>query len=249
MRRIIGLLLCLILLAGCGAGAPARNEPPGLPAGLTIEQVALVRDGEGGLTDVARTLAGRPEIANKRKRWRELPRTDLVALNLTAEEERWLLHPPVQVGETPVYARANQQWEVEVVAGGEVVYTYRHPKALRMASPHHMVQGLTAWNGQWVLETVEAKVLVGGESLNERLGYPEIFGFRLIAGKPFFFFTQEGKVRLSYDGQVLPNHFDRVPHYGCCESTAYNPRGSEQMVSFFGLRDGQWYHVDLGVYD
>lgn len=245
MKRTLALLLCLgLLLTGCTAG----HTSPASSAGLTIEEHALARDG-GGMSNVLAALIKQPEIREKRKQWRDLPRTDGIALTFTPEEQTRLLHHPVKVGDSAVYVRANQNWDVEVVANDRVLYTYTHPDAARMASPTYMVQGLNAWNGKWVLETVEAKVLVGGESLNDRLGHAQIFGFRMIAGKPFYFFTQDGKVRVSYDGKVLPQSYDKVPHYGCCDSTGYNPRGSERMVSFFGLRDGQWYHVDMGSYD
>lgn len=218
-------------------------------AGLTVEEHALVTDSERGRSAVLPYLVKNPEIMAKREQWRKLPMTDGVALNFTPQEQQRLMHYPVKVGESVVYARANQKWEIEIVRDGKVVYTYSHPKATLMASPTYMVQGLANWDGKWVFETVESTVLVDGESLNERLGYKEIFGFRMIAGKPFFFFTRDdGKVHIAYDGQVAPQVYDQVPHYGCCDSADYNPQGSEQMVTFFGVRDGQWYLVDMGVY-
>jgi hypothetical protein len=60
---------------------------------------------------------------------------------------------------------------------------------------------------------------------------------------------EEDKVRVSYDGKLLPQQYVQVPHYGCCDSDMDNQRGSERMVSFFGLRDGQWYFVDMGSYE
>ena len=108
---------------------------------------------------------------------------------------------------------------------------------------------LSAWEGQWVLEVLPGKVLVEGESLNERLGYAEIFEWRLLAGRPFFFFSSQDGVGLSYDGQVLPYRYDEVPHYLCCEPALANPGHNESMVWFHGLRDGVWYYVEAGIYD
>ena len=76
-----------------------------------------------------------------------------------------LLHYPVKVGDSAVYVRANEKWDVEVI--------------------------------------------------------------------------QDGKVRISYDGQVLPQQYNKVPHYGCCDGAMFNPRSTEPMITVFGFRDGQ----------
>lgn len=216
MKQTILTLLCLgLLLTGCTSGNTKATF-----AGLTIEEHRLVRNGERGILAVLDVLGRQPEIRAKRKRWRDLPRTDGVSIPLTPEEQMRLLHPPIKVGDSVAHVRVNDQWEAEVVQNGQVVYTYRHPQTDLLASPTFLVQGFTAWNGNWVLETPEERVIVGGESLNERLGHAKMFNFRMIGGKPFFFVKQDGKVRMYYDGQVLPQQYDQVPHYGCCDADA-----------------------------
>ena len=83
--------------------------------------------------------------------------------------------------------------------------------------------------------------------LNESGGYDELFGWRLLNGQPFFFFRRGEWVGISYAGQVLPLAYEDVYHGGCCGYGLYNPWGNEQWVGFFALREGQWYHVMVGV--
>lgn len=248
MKRALLFVLCLgLLLSGCAESGALPSTST--LAGLTVEEYKLSKDSQGGLWEAGKVLVDNPKILDKRRQWRELPGTHRITLPFTPEEKPFVLHDPIKVGDSVVYARLNSAFEVEVVRDHQVVYTYRNPRTHQMADFAAMVQGLTDWNGQWVLETFEEEVFVEGDSLNERLGYSDIFEFRLIAGKPFFFFRQDGKVHVSYDGQVLPLEYDKVHHYGCCDSSAYNPQGSDRMISFFALRGGQWYFVDIGNYD
>jgi hypothetical protein len=132
-----------------------------------------------------------------------------------------------------------------VYNGDTAVYTYIFDGI--WSSP--IAERLSVWEDQWVLEVLPGEVIVAGDSLNERLGYAEIFEWRLLAGRPFFFFSSEDGVGLSYDGQVLPYRYDEVPHYLCCEPALANPGYNEMMVWFHGLRDGVWHYVELGVYE
>ena len=103
------------------------------------------------------------------------------------------------------------------------------------------------WNGSWFLETSDF-VIQDGQILNHKLGYDEMFGWQILAGKPFYFFTKGGIVFLSYNGQVLPVEYNFVPHYGCCEEgSVRNPGGNDNQVWFFGTRDGAWYLVNINV--
>ncbi|MDI7277320.1 MAG: DUF4232 domain-containing protein, partial [Anaerolineae bacterium] len=109
------------------------------------------------------------------------------------------------------------------------------------------VNGLWSWEGHWVLEA-NGRLIVDGQDMNQRLQYGEIFGYHLIRGKPFYFFSQGGRVGVSYAGEVLPQQYEKVIHYQCCSGAAYNPGGNDMMVWFFGLRDGKWHYVEMGIY-
>jgi hypothetical protein len=107
------------------------------------------------------------------------------------------------------------------------------------------VRALRSFNGQWVLET-QNTVIIDGEDIGEKPGYDEIFHWQPLNSKPFYFFVNDGKVGLSYNGQTLPVQYDQVIHGQCCEPTIFNPDGSDLMVWFYALRDGVWHYVELG---
>jgi hypothetical protein len=109
------------------------------------------------------------------------------------------------------------------------------------------VKELWSWDGHWVLE-VAGQVVIDGQSLNKQQGYAEVFGWRLLRGQPFYFFKRAEDVRVCYAGRVLPNRYDEVIRYRCCEPAVFNIGGNEDMVWFHALRDGMWYYVEMGVY-
>jgi hypothetical protein len=116
--------------------------------------------------------------------------------------------------------------------------------------------GLWVYDDYWVLETTlitsegpNGRISWNGELLNERYGYEEMFGFQLMAGRPFYFFKQAGKVGFSFDGQVVDASYEEVPHYVCCGLAQINPIAARNMVAFFAEREGTWYYVELGVYE
>lgn len=151
---------------------------------------------------------------------------------------------PVLVGDdlVSIEASANgQDWLVR--HGDQAVYTV-HNKPIGPANP---LKGLWSWNGHWVLE-VDGQVIVDGRSLNEELGYQEIFAWQLVNGQPFYFFGKGGRIGVSYAGQTLPPRYDEVIHYQCCEPAAFNVAGNGIMVWGYALRNGIWDYVEMGVY-
>jgi hypothetical protein len=151
---------------------------------------------------------------------------------------------PIYAGDKLVTAFYENN-SVVVTANDEKIFST--PAEFLVENP---IKSLRAWQGHWVLE-VEGKVFVDGESLNKSQGYAEIFDWHLIKGQPFFFFTKikGGEVGVSYGGTVLPYSYTEVIHYKCCEPAAFNPGFSEHMVWFYGLRDGMWYYVEMGIYE
>ena len=96
--------------------------------------------------------------------------------------------------------------------------------------------------------TPAGQVIVDGVSLNQRYGYQEIFGFRLLNGQPFYFFRKDGKIGAVYAGQPVLLGYDTIPHYGCCSAGELNPRRSGSMIWFFAERGGAWYYVEIGSF-
>ena len=126
--------------------------------------------------------------------------------------------------------------------GIEVVYTYASEPRADLP-----VKRLVAWEGHWILETVEG-VFTDGESLTEQLGVDEVFHCVIFQGQPLFFFEENRQVSISYGGETLPISYDRVPHYWCCEPATFNVKSNEHMLWFYALKDGWWHYVEIGVY-
>jgi hypothetical protein len=120
---------------------------------------------------------------------------------------------------------------------------------------------LAVYDDHWVLELAQrvenldssvyfsGRVFVDGDSLNEKSGYDESFGFQTIAGRPFYFYKRTGYIGIVADGQDVPLGYDEVPHYGCCSAGALNPRIAPTMIAFFARRGNGWYYVEIGAFD
>lgn len=119
---------------------------------------------------------------------------------------------------------------------------------LQWARTDSAIKGLSGWDGHWVLE-VGGRVLIDGKDLGAAKGYTEVFGWQLLAGKPFYYAVKDGQTSVVYDEQVFPTQYESVMHYGCCSAGAYDNGGNEQMAWFFGRKDGQWHYVEMGKYD
>jgi hypothetical protein len=133
--------------------------------------------------------------------------------------------------------------EVSLTRAGELVFTVNTGEP----SPMPDLIGLWTYGDHWVLE-VRGQVIQDGSSLNELLGYDETFGFQLMNGVPFYFYSKDGQIGTSYNGEEFDLGYSEVPHSACCSEAALNPGRSEQMVWFFAQREGIWYYVEIGAY-
>ncbi len=135
--------------------------------------------------------------------------------------------------------------QVVVKEDGKRVFSI--PAEMGVGNP---VKGLTAWDGNWVLE-VDEKVIVDGTSLNDDLRYEKIFNWTLIGGQPFYFYIEapNGEVHVSYAGTDLVQNYQEVIHYACCEPAAFNPQFNEHLITFYGRKNGTWTYVQMGVFD
>jgi hypothetical protein len=242
-------LLAAILGAALGGCAPATPRPeerlqlqehglagaPGIvpmasqPLEGTMEEILGLHATERAATyrHEVETIEGAPAITSLGESG------DLVAVMATATEG-----PPEQT--------------VTVFRGDEAIF--ETPAGL--PSPALPLQGLWTYDGHWALEILFADettwagwIFVDGELVNDAEDYDEAFGFQLLAGKPFFFYTREGRVGYSYDGQENDLGYDEVPHYRCCSESTLNPVQAQTMVAFFGKREGEWFYVELGRFD
>jgi hypothetical protein len=182
-----------------------------------------------------------------------------------SERERhpdWPLSNQVTLGGDKLTVATNDMNTVQVFRNGAAMYTI----PVGDASPIGSLRGLWTYDSHWVLEVahvtqkwtpwqseinfdVFGEVIRDGESLNRQHGYQETFGFQLMNGKPFYFFKKFGRLGISYNSQEIPLGYAEIPRYECCSASASNPRGAENMVSFFAQRGGIWYYVEVGVFN
>ena len=148
---------------------------------------------------------------------------------------------------------ANGRASIQVKQGETVVF---HKDGL-VFSPVEILRSLWVDGSHWTLEIaytpdqstdIAGQVYRDGVLLNQKYAYKEMFGYLLLDGKPLYFYQKEGQVHLSYAGQDLPIAYDRVPHYGCCSSAQLNPHSGPNWLTFWGLRGGIWYYVEIGRY-
>jgi hypothetical protein len=132
----------------------------------------------------------------------------------------------------------------QVELGDRPVYT---GTAVAMGAYMPLIS-FAAWDGHWVLE-VDDHLIMDGQDLGQALGYDAAFGFHLIGGQPFYFFAQDGQIRISFGARTLPNVYDMVFHNQCCEASMHNVQALGDSVLFHALWNGTWYFVEAGVYD
>jgi hypothetical protein len=125
-----------------------------------------------------------------------------------------------------------------------------------LPSPVLPLQGLWTFDGQWGLEILFAdqstwagEIFIDGNLVGGVNGYDEGFGLQLLAGEPFFFYSRDGHVGYSYDGQETDLVYEEIPHYRCCSESPLNPLQAESMVAFFAVREQTWFYVELGRFD
>jgi hypothetical protein len=108
------------------------------------------------------------------------------------------------------------------------------------------LQSFTTWDGHWVLEA-DDHLIMDGQDIGQALGYNAAFGFTRIGEQSFYFFEQDGLVRISYGDQVLPNAYEAVFHNQCCEASIHNVEADPDAVWFHALREGTWYFVEASL--
>jgi hypothetical protein len=102
-------------------------------------------------------------------------------------------------------------------------------------------------DGNWLLQIDDGRVIINGEDLGKKYGYHQMWLYRYLKGKPFFFFRNEGeeKIKLSFNGKELPHlWYDFVGDNG-----GWKIFGNEVMVWFGAMRGDQWYYVEAGIYE
>ncbi len=119
----------------------------------------------------------------------------------------------------------------------DVVYSFA-----TYEEPMHTVSSFTAWNDHWTLAARDF-LIQDGESVNGKMGFEEIFEWRVVNNKPAYLFRKGPRIGFFYDGKILPLEYQDVARYLCCEPGVDNPSIGEHEARFFGRRNGVWYYV------
>ena len=154
---------------------------------------------------------------------------------------------PMQPGDYSVIVNGDMLWarlgkgtQMEVInTRKDVLYTFATYFGTRIP-----MEGFWAWQEHWVME-ISDFVIMDGVVLNQEYGYESVFEWHAINDKPFYFFQDGPNFGVSYDGQILPVHYEAIKHGLCCGYAVDNPRISQQDARFFALKDGKWVYVIL----
>ncbi len=80
---------------------------------------------------------------------------------------------------------------------------------------------------------------------DEEKGYLRSFGYSIIDSKLFYFYQKEDGYGISIGLEDYDLGFDDIPFGYIGEYTEMNPFYSDDLITFFGHRDGRWYYVEL----
>ena len=131
-------------------------------------------------------------------------------------------------------------------------------------SPTNNFRGLWVYESHWFLEAAHVEenpddpnaafviwgeIFQDDESLNEKYGYDEAFNFQILSDKPFYFFSKDGVLDYSYNGEETELGYSEIPHYLCCSASAFNPLAAENMVAFYASKGEQDFYVEIGDFD
>ena len=149
--------------------------------------------------------------------------------------------PPIIYQGEVLWIRADKEWDhVQIInSDQEVKFSFAI-----YSEPMYSTRNFLIWNGHWVW-VLRDFVIVDGEILNEVLGFQEIFYWRLINGKPAYFFRKDGRAGFSFDGKIYPLEYQNIAVYMCCGYSVNNPSIENNSARFFAERDGVWYYVVL----
>ena len=161
------------------------------------------------------------------------------------------LLPPAYVGDTlaritttgfPTITYQIELGDQAAETGTTVIYT-----GTAVAVGAYMpLRSFITWDGHWALET-DDHLVIDGQDIGQALGYDAAFGFARIGERSFYFFEQDGRVRISYGDQVLPYAYESVFHNQCCEASIHNVEVGPDAVWFHAQRDGTWYFVEASL--
>jgi hypothetical protein len=124
---------------------------------------------------------------------------------------------------------------------------------------------LEAWgyDNHWVIEFVTTDagcamvpksdiidIVRDGVSLKNENNYKSVFGFQLLAGKPFYFFKKhDNTFGVNYDGNEIELGYDDIPYSDPHPGLDKSIIQYQNIVVFSAEKDGVWSSVVIGVFN
>ncbi len=129
---------------------------------------------------------------------------------------------------------------VNVKKNGQVIDTVSISGSSPAKAP---VRGFWSYQDHWYMELPNL-VIRDGKILNDELGYAEIFNWRLLKNKPFYFFRDDGKIQVSYDEKIISPTYDEIIHEPqWTMAILVQLKSYEKGLAFYARRGTVWYYV------
>lgn len=144
------------------------------------------------------------------------------------------------LGVATIESTKTDQLHFTVADGANILYDFYVPHYLGDVA----VTSFFTHDNHWVLEHYPNKIVIDGQTLNESKKYTDILNYRYLNEKLFYIFRDSSdKFKVFYGDSIYPVEYERIMNNGCCSAATYNPTNSDNMVSFFAVKNNVWYHV------
>ena len=60
-----------------------------------------------------------------------------------------------------------------------------------------------------------------------------------------YFVRDKSTIYFVYNGNLINLSYQQIHHYGGCEYAQFNIVSADNIVDFFGMKEGGWYHVQI----
>ncbi len=113
---------------------------------------------------------------------------------------------------------------------------------------------MEAWGYQdhWVIEVVTANgidIIRDGESLKTKNNYKKVFAFQILDKKPFYFFEKSSYgFGANYNDNEIQLEYDDIPYLNPAPGSGGTITQFQNMVSFYGVKNGVWQQALIGSF-
>ena len=131
---------------------------------------------------------------------------------------------------------------IEISSNDQLIQSFHAPPSGPTGTPMRL---FWSWQEHWFVKVADV-LMQDGEIQNLRLGFAEIFGWRVLDDQPLFMMRKDQSYGIVYAGQELPVQYEDILHGDlCCDLTAYQIASLPNGVQFYARRDGVWMLVTL----